>query len=55
MSQKSAEIDYEIIGTEMQLVEIELDPQESVIAEGGSMRNLSARKTLFFVLPKEYQ
>jgi len=37
MSQKSNEIDYEVIGNEMQLVEIELDPQESVIAEAGSM------------------
>lgn len=30
------EIDYEIIGEEMQYVEIELDPQEGVIAEAGS-------------------
>lgn len=30
-------IDYKIIGSEMQLVEIELDPQESVVAEAGSM------------------
>jgi uncharacterized protein (TIGR00266 family) len=30
------EIDYKIIGEEMQLVEIELDPQETVIAEAGS-------------------
>ena len=30
------EIDYEIIGSEMQCVEIELDPQESVIAEPGA-------------------
>jgi uncharacterized protein (TIGR00266 family) len=30
------EIDYKIIGEEMQCVEIELDPQESVIAEPGS-------------------
>jgi uncharacterized protein (TIGR00266 family) len=37
MSQKSHEIDFEIIGSEMQLVEIELDPQESVIAEAGAM------------------
>ena len=37
MNQKSHEIDYEIIGNEMQLVEIELDPQESVIAEAGAM------------------
>jgi len=27
------EIDFEIIGSEMQCVEIELDPQETVIAE----------------------
>ncbi len=33
---KSHEIDYEIIGEEMQYVEIELDPQEGVIAEAGS-------------------
>ena len=30
------EIDYEIFGEEMQFVEIELDPQETVIAEAGS-------------------
>jgi len=30
------EIDYRIFGSEMQCVEIELDPQESVIAEPGS-------------------
>jgi uncharacterized protein (TIGR00266 family) len=30
------EIDYKIIGDEMQCVEIELDPQETVIAEAGS-------------------
>lgn len=30
------EIDYKIIGHEMQCVEIELDPQEAVIAEPGS-------------------
>lgn len=33
----SHEIDYEIIGDDMQLVEIELDPGESVIAEAGAM------------------
>ncbi len=31
------EIDYKIFGNEMQFVEIELDPQESVLAEAGSM------------------
>lgn len=30
------EIDYEIIGEEMQMVEVELDPQETAIAETGS-------------------
>jgi uncharacterized protein (TIGR00266 family) len=31
------EIDYRIIGEELQCVEIELDPQESVVAEAGSL------------------
>jgi uncharacterized protein (TIGR00266 family) len=35
------EIDYEIFGHEMQFVEIELDPQESVVAEAGSMMYMS--------------
>ncbi|MGR0481966.1 MAG: TIGR00266 family protein [Candidatus Electronema sp. V4] len=35
------EIDYEIFGHEMQFVEIELDPQESVIAEAGSMMHMT--------------
>ena len=30
------EIDYHIYGEEMQYVEIELDPQEAVVAESGS-------------------
>ncbi len=30
------EIDYEIFGEEMQFVEIELDPYETVVAEAGS-------------------
>ncbi len=34
---KSHEIDYKIGGTDMQYVEIELDPQETVIAEAGAM------------------
>ncbi|MFD2612200.1 TIGR00266 family protein [Paenibacillus gansuensis] len=33
----SHEIDYQIYGSEMQFVEVELDPQESVIAEAGSL------------------
>ncbi|MCC9604790.1 TIGR00266 family protein [Blastopirellula sp. JC732] len=35
--QTSHEIDYEIIGHDMQLVEIELDPHETVVAEAGAM------------------
>ena len=31
------EVDYEIIGDDMQLVEVELDPGETVIAEAGAM------------------
>ncbi|MFW6270427.1 MAG: TIGR00266 family protein [Bacillota bacterium] len=34
---KSHEIDYEIIGDDMQVVEVELDPSEVVIAEAGAM------------------
>ncbi len=34
---KADEIDYEIFGEDIQYVEIELDPQESAIAEAGSM------------------
>ena len=36
-SRRNHEIDYKIHGEEMQCVEIELDPQESVIAEAGGM------------------
>lgn len=35
------DIDYEIHGTEMQFVEIELDPQESAVAEAGAMMYMS--------------
>lgn len=35
--QSSHEVDYTIYGEEMQFVEVELDPQETVIAEAGSM------------------
>jgi uncharacterized protein (AIM24 family) len=33
----SHEIDYKIIGEDIQIVEIELDPNETVIAEAGAM------------------
>ncbi|HEX8530811.1 MAG TPA: AIM24 family protein, partial [Cytophagales bacterium] len=34
---RSHEIDYKIIGEDIQIVEIELDPNETVIAEAGTM------------------
>ena len=37
LKMKSHVIDYEVIGDDMQVVEIELDPQETVIAEAGGM------------------
>jgi len=55
----SHEIDYRIYGEEMQYVEIELDPNEGVIAEAGSFmmmddgikihfwRRISKRSRLF--------
>ncbi len=44
------EIDYHIHGEEMQFVEIELDPQEAVVAEPGSfmfMDNTITMQTIF--------
>ncbi len=37
MIRKCHEVDYKIIGHDMQMVEVELDPGETVIAEAGSM------------------
>ncbi len=37
MSRRCHEVDYKIIGHDMQLVEVELDPGETVIAEAGAM------------------
>lgn len=34
---RSHDVDYRILGTDIQLLEIELDPQETVIAEAGAM------------------
>jgi len=39
---RSHEIDYEILGDDMQLVEVELDPQETVIAEAGAMNYMDS-------------
>ena len=38
---KAHEIDYKIFGEELQCVEIELDPQETVLAEPGSLMYLT--------------
>jgi uncharacterized protein (TIGR00266 family) len=35
--QRSDEVDYRIVGNDMQFVEIELDPGESVVAEAGAL------------------
>ena len=34
---QSHEVDYEIFGDDMQIVEVELDPGETVVAEAGAM------------------
>jgi uncharacterized protein (TIGR00266 family) len=39
-ARRSHEVDYSIIGDDMQLVEVELDPGETVIAEAGAMNYL---------------
>ena len=57
------EIDYRIYGEEMQYVEIELDPDEGVIAESGSFMMMDAgiqMETIFgllkdFLLPFKHQ
>lgn len=40
MGRRSHEIDFEIFGDDMQIVEVELDPGEVVIAEAGAMNYL---------------
>ena len=40
---RSDEIDFKIVGTEMQFVEIELDPGESALAEAGAMMYKDSR------------
>lgn len=37
MTKQCHEVDYEIIGSSMQVVEVELDPGEAIIAEAGAM------------------
>ncbi|MDE0137286.1 MAG: TIGR00266 family protein [bacterium] len=37
MGVRSHEVDYRIVGDDLQFVEVELDPQETVVAESGAM------------------
>ncbi|MGH1361942.1 MAG: TIGR00266 family protein [Calditrichia bacterium] len=37
MNMRSHEVDYEVFGDDLQVVEVELDPGETVIAEAGAM------------------
>lgn len=39
------EVDYEIIGDDMQMVEVELDPGETVVAEAGAMNYMEEEIT----------
>jgi uncharacterized protein (TIGR00266 family) len=50
------EIDYKIIGDDMQCVEVELDPRETVIAEAGSLMYMESTiemNTIFGDISKE--
>ena len=40
---KCHEVDYEILGDDMQMVEVELDPGETVVAEAGAMNYMEGR------------
>ena len=42
---KCHEVDYKIMGDDMQVVEVELDPEETVIAEAGAMNYLQPEVT----------
>ena len=40
---KCHEVDYKVIGDDMQIVEIEMDPSEAVVAEAGAMNYMDFR------------
>ena len=47
---RAHDIDFRILGSEMQFVEVELDPGESAVAEAGSMMYMTtgiAMETVF--------
>jgi len=43
---RSDEIDYQVLGAEMQFVEVELDPGETAVAEAGAMMYMDAGITM---------
>ena len=43
---QSHEVDYEIFGNDMQVVEVELDSGETIIAEAGAMNSRLADRIL---------
>jgi uncharacterized protein (AIM24 family) len=43
---RNHEIDYKIYGEELQFVEIELDPNETAIAESGAFMMMESRSNL---------
>ena len=47
MPMKSHDVDYEILGNEMQIVEVELDPQEAMVAEAGGMMYMQDGNLVF--------
>ena len=53
MSNSNHEIDYQIYGEEMQFVEIELDPQEAVVAEAGSFMMMNNGITMQTILKEK--
>ncbi|MBW1788549.1 MAG: AIM24 family protein [Deltaproteobacteria bacterium] len=59
---KCHEVDYEILGGDLQVVEVELDPGETVVAEAGAMNYMEdgieydieragSLKSMFFANP----
>ena len=49
------EIDYKIFGEELQYVEIELDPQETVIGEPGGFMMMDADIQMNTIFANRYQ
>ena len=50
-TERSHDVDYEIFGDDLQYVEIELDPGETIVGEGGFDWPASAAGATLFLLP----